>query len=92
MGIHPYVAQDREYLIALRRYFHSRPELSMAEENTARRIEEELQKIGVPARRVGGTGVLGVLRGGKGPKSPGKARLFPGKSRFWPRLALEEKI
>ena len=67
MGIHPYVAEDREYLIALRRYSHSRPELSMAEENTARRIEEELQKIGVPARRVGGTGVLGVLRGGKGP-------------------------
>ena len=66
MGIHPYVEQDREYLTALRRHFHSHPELSMEEHNTARRIEEELQKIGIPTRRVGGTGVLGVLKGGRG--------------------------
>ena len=66
MGIHPYIEEDRAYLTDLRRYLHSHPELSMEEYNTARRIEEELQKIGIPTRRVGGTGVLGVLKGGQG--------------------------
>ncbi len=67
MGIHPLIEQDREYITALRRWFHSHPELSMKEYNTAARIEEELNAIGILARRVGGTGVLGVLKGRKGP-------------------------
>ena len=66
MGIHPYVEQDRDYLIALRRHFHCHPELSMQEHRTAQRIEEELRSVGIPTRRVGDTGVLGVLRGGRG--------------------------
>ena len=41
MGIHPLIEQDREYITALRRWFHSHPELSMKEYNTAARIEEE---------------------------------------------------
>ena len=67
MAIHPLIDQDRDYIISLRRWFHSHPELSMKEFETARRIEEELAAIGVPTRRVGGTGVLGVLKGRKGP-------------------------
>ena len=67
MAIHPYIEQDRDYLVALRRQFHSHPELSMEEHATAGRIEAELQAIGIPTRRVGDTGVLGVIRGGKGP-------------------------
>ena len=39
MGIHPYIAQDQEYLVALRRHFHQNPELSMQEYHTAQRIE-----------------------------------------------------
>lgn len=65
MGLHPYISQDRDYLTGLRQYFHSHPELSMQEYATAQRIEEELQAIGIPTRRVGETGVLGVLRGKK---------------------------
>lgn len=65
MGIHPYIAQDRDYLVALRRYFHQNPELSMQEYHTAQRIEDELKTLGIPTQRVGETGVLGVLRGKK---------------------------
>ena len=67
MAIHPLIEQDREYITALRRWFHSHPELSMKEYNTAARIEEELSALGIPTRRVGETGVLGVLKGRKGP-------------------------
>ena len=67
MAIHPLIEQDREYLVTMRRHFHSHPELSMQEHDTAARIESELNAIGIPTRRVGGTGVLGVLRGKKGP-------------------------
>ena len=67
MAIHPLIEQDKDYIIALRRWFHSHPELSMKEFETAKRIEKELNAIGILARRVGGTGVLGVLKGRKGP-------------------------
>ena len=67
MAIHPLIEQDKDYIISLRRWFHSHPELSMKEYNTAARIEEELSALGIPTRRVGGTGVLGVLKGRKGP-------------------------
>ena len=67
MGIHPLIEQDREYITALRRWFHSHPELSMKEFETAKRIEEELNAIGIPTFRVGATGVLGTIRGKRGP-------------------------
>ena len=67
MAIHPLIEQDKDYIISLRRWFHSHPELSMKEFETAERIEEELNAIGIPTFRVGATGVLGVLKGRKGP-------------------------
>ena len=67
MAIHPLIEQDKDYIISLRRWFHSHPELSMKEFETAKHIEKELNAIGILARRVGGTGVLGVLKGRKGP-------------------------
>lgn len=66
MAIHPLIAQDRDYLVKMRRHFHSHPELSGKEYNTAARIEEELSAAGIPTRRVGETGVLGILQGRKG--------------------------
>lgn len=58
---------DREqpFLISLRRELHRRPELALEEFHTARVIERELDRAGVSHRRVGRTGVLGVLRGGQ---------------------------
>ena len=67
MAIHPLIEQDRDYLVNIRRHFHSYPELSMKEFQTAARIEEELQAVGISTRRVGDTGVLGIIQGKKGP-------------------------
>lgn len=50
-------------LTAWRRDFHTHPELSMQEHRTAGVIEAELEAIGIAHERVGGTGVLGILRG-----------------------------
>ena len=52
-----------ETLVQLRRAFHQHPEPSLQEHRTARRIEEELDKLGIPHRRFGETGVFGVLNG-----------------------------
>ena len=56
-------ARLREFVVPLRRDFHRRPEPSMQEYETAARIEAELDALGIPHRRVGDTGVLGVVRG-----------------------------
>ncbi len=50
-------------LTALRRDFHAHPELGLCEFRTAQRIEEELDALGVPHRRVGETGVWATVRG-----------------------------
>ena len=50
-------------LVELRRWFHRHPELSMQEVQTAQRIEQELDQLGITHTRVGKTGVLGVIRG-----------------------------
>ncbi len=47
---------------------HQHPELSMKEQRTSARIADELRKLGYEVTAgVGGTGVVGVLRNGKGP-------------------------
>ena len=55
----------RDCIVSIRREFHQHPELSMQEFRTAQRIEEELDRLGIPHTRVGETGVLGTLRGEK---------------------------
>jgi amidohydrolase len=58
------VAATRDRLVELRRHFHMHPELAMAEHATAGRIAEELRRAGLDVREgVGGTGVVGLLRG-----------------------------
>lgn len=47
--------------------FHRNPELSMQEHQTQQRIERELDAIGIPHFRCGGTGVVGVVENGDGP-------------------------
>ncbi|HZR11473.1 MAG TPA: amidohydrolase [Myxococcales bacterium] len=47
---------------------HKHPELSMKEQHTSARMADELRKLGYEVTAgVGGTGVVGVLRNGKGP-------------------------
>ena len=52
-----------EELTALRRELHRHPELGLRELRTARRIEEYLDALGIPHRRVGETGVWASIRG-----------------------------
>lgn len=53
----------REELVELRRELHRRPELALNEYQTAAVIERELDRAGIEHRRIGQTGVLGLLRG-----------------------------
>jgi amidohydrolase len=52
-----------------RRYFHQHPELGFREENTARRVAERLRALELDdvLTQVARTGVVGVLRGRRGP-------------------------
>ena len=61
--------KNADKMIEFRRDLHTHPELSMKETRTAARIAEELRKldgIEVTEGVAGGTGVIGLLRGGAG--------------------------
>lgn len=59
----------KENLIQIRRTIHANPELGYEEFETADLIAKKLTELGIEVKRgIGGTGVLGILRGGK----PGK--------------------
>jgi amidohydrolase len=52
----------------LYKHFHSHPELSLQEEKTSQRLADELEQLGFTVtRRVGGFGIVGVLKNGNGP-------------------------
>ena len=53
-------------IIKTRRALHRHPELAYHEQATAKLVAERLESIGIAVKRgVGGTGVLGTLKGGK---------------------------
>jgi len=64
------VQKDHEYVRLLRREFHRHPELAKEEFFTAARIEEELDKLGLPHERSAGTGVVATLTGTAGGSRP----------------------
>ncbi|HEY1171767.1 MAG TPA: amidohydrolase [Verrucomicrobiae bacterium] len=62
------VAAETADLVKLYQHLHANPELSFQEEKTAQRIAEELKKAGFEVTtKVGGHGVVGVLKNGSGP-------------------------
>ena len=62
------VDQEYDSLFGLYRHLHSNPELSFQEEKTAARVKQELASTGFQVTgNVGGHGVVGVLKNGKGP-------------------------
>jgi len=62
------VAADYPYLDALYKHLHSNPEISFQEEKTAARMAVELRKIGFyVTEKVGGHGIVAVLKNGSGP-------------------------
>ena len=63
-----WVAQNMDELLELYQHFHSHPELSFEEEQTAKRLAEELRGAGFKVtEHVGGHGVVGLLKNGDGP-------------------------
>src|SRR5262249_42852430 len=61
---------DAEYpsLEALYKHIHANPELSLQEVQTAARMAKELRAAGFEVvEKVGGHGVVGILKNGKGP-------------------------
>lgn len=68
MNIKAEVAALQDELIQLRRDFHRHPELGFKEVRTSQIVEDYLKNLGLDVRRCCGTGVIGVLKGGK----PGK--------------------
>ncbi len=55
-----------ERMVSLRRDLHQHPELSWEEERTCSRVEEALTRLGIPHRRMAGTGIVGELPGPEG--------------------------
>jgi amidohydrolase len=71
-GVAPQVLQGVDALYpeldALYRQLHQTPELSFQEEKTAAKMAERLRALGYEVtQKVGGHGVVGILRNGKGP-------------------------
>ena len=56
----------KEELVATRRHLHQHPELSDMEFETALFIERKLDEYNIPHRRVGDTGIVGIIHGVKG--------------------------
>ena len=61
-----------DYTIEMRRYFHKYPELSLQEENSAKKIREELTKMGIPFVTMANYGTVATIGG----KKPGKCVLL----------------
>lgn len=58
----------KEWIVALRRDFHMYPEPSFEEVRTSGIVEEKLKEMDIEVKRIGKTGIVGILKGYK----PGK--------------------
>lgn len=66
--LHPQVEKELPSLVALYQELHASPELSNQEVRTAARLAGEVRKLGFEVTEgVGGTGVVAVLKNGRGP-------------------------
>ena len=64
------ISDFHENMIEWRQDIHSHPELAYQEKRTARKVAELLKEFGVDEihEGIGGTGVVGVIKNGNGPK------------------------
>ncbi len=62
------IASEIRDLVALYQHIHTNPELSLYEVNTAKRLAAEMRKAGYDVtEKIGGTGIVCVLKNGPGP-------------------------
>ena len=67
-AVRPRVDAELTSLLALYKHLHSHPELSLREAQTSARLAKELREAGFEVtEKVGGYGVVGVLKNGDGP-------------------------
>jgi hippurate hydrolase len=67
-GVNQQIDTEIGDLVKLYQHLHSNPELSLQEEKSAARMAEELKKLGFDVTsKIGGHGVVGVLKNGQGP-------------------------
>lgn len=59
------IGKDKSEIINLRRWFHAHPESSLKEYKTIDKIKEELNKLGIPYKSAGDTGIIGIIKGNK---------------------------
>lgn len=62
-GILGLAEQYKDETVILRRWFHAHPEPSLKEYITSNRIKQELDKLGIPFRSAGETGIVGIIEG-----------------------------
>ena len=67
------LAEEKEYLVSIRREFHRHPEVSLKEFRTAKRIEEELEQFGIPHTRVEADEMVHRLPEKAGPRNSAHA-------------------
>lgn len=66
--VRKHIAGHYGHLESLYKHLHTHPELSLQEEQTAARLARELRAVGFEVtEKVGGHGIVGVLRNGAGP-------------------------
>ena len=66
-GIEAVISKEKDDLIALYQHLHANPELSFHEEKTSQRMAGEMRKLGFEVtEKVGGWGVVAVLKNGPG--------------------------
>src|SRR5438128_59791 len=66
--IRTHIGENFDHLEGLYKRIHTHPELSLQEANTAARLAHEIKEIGFEVTsKVGGHGLVAVLRNGKGP-------------------------
>lgn len=66
-SIDAFIEKERPSLIQLYEHLHANPELSFHEEKTSARMAEEIRALGFEVtEKVGGFGVVGVLKNGPG--------------------------
>lgn len=69
MNIETQIGKQLPRLTEIRHWLHQHPEIRFQEFGTAALVERELRELGIEAHRVGATGVVGLIRGGKPSKT-----------------------